>query len=80
MSKTEADDLNLHVQLCAERYEGIQAEFGRLTNRMDKIDVKIAELQKDIMEGSKSLKTTIIGGAVTILGGLLSLALVLLMK
>lgn len=80
MAKSEADDLNLHVALCAERYEGIQAEFGRLTARMDKIEIKVDNIHNDIISGQKSLKSVLITTAGTVVAGLISLVMVILMK
>lgn len=69
----EKTSLEAHVDLCAMRYAQLD---GRLTNLEEKVDA----IQKDILEGQKSMKSTIIGGAITILGGLLSLAVVILSK
>ena len=69
----EKTSLEAHVDLCALRY-------GQLDQRLTSLEDKVDAIQKDILDGQKSLKTTIIGGAVTILGGLLSLAMVLLLK
>lgn len=69
----EKTSLEAHVDLCAMRYAQLD---GRLTSLEEKMD----QVQKDIQEGQKSLKSTIISGAITILGGLLSLALVILSK
>lgn len=73
--RTEYNDLNLHATLCAERYRGITQEFNRVMDRMDKIEGKVDEVKKDVGEGQKSMKTTIIGAAATIVSGLLALAL-----
>lgn len=80
MAKSEADDLNLHVALCAERYEGIQEEFGRLTARMDKIETKVDNIHNDIINGQKSLKSVLIGTAGTVVAGLLSVVIAIIMK
>ena len=71
--KSENEDLNLHVKLCAERYQGIQDRFERLENKVDSI-------QKEILEGSKSLKTVIITSATTIVGSMLAIIITVLMK
>jgi archaellum component FlaC len=76
-AKTEYEDLNLHATLCAERYKGIEREFARVIDRMDKIENDLGEMKKEINEGHKSMKTTLIGSAATLLTGLLSLALVI---
>ena len=69
----EKTSLEAHVDLCALRY-------GQLDQRLTSLEGKMIEVQTAINEGNKSLRSTIIGGAITILGGLLSLALAILMK
>lgn len=69
----EKTSLEAHVDLCAMRY-------AQLDQRLTTLETKVDAVQKDILEGQKSLKSTIIGGAITILGGLLSLTLTILMK
>jgi hypothetical protein len=69
----EKTSLEAHVDLCAMRYAQLDSRLTNLEGKMDQV-------QKDILDGQKSLKTTIIGGAMSILGGLLSLALVILSK
>jgi len=69
----EKTSLEAHVDLCALRY-------GQLDARLTSLEVKMIEVQQSINEGNKSLRSTIISGAITILGGLLSLTLAILMK
>jgi hypothetical protein len=66
----EKTSLEAHVDLCAMRYSQLDARLKSLETKMDAI-------QADILEGQRSMKTTLIGSAATILGGLLSLALVI---
>lgn len=80
MSKDESEDLNLHVKLCSERYAGIQHEFQRLEYRMDKLEGKVDGIQKEIVNGQKSLKTVIISTFGTIAVALLGLLGLLLTK
>lgn len=78
--KTEAEDLNLHVRLCAERYNGIQKEFERVTQRMDKLESKVDGIHKEVLDGNKSLKSVIIGTTGTVVAGILGLILTLWLK
>jgi hypothetical protein len=66
----EKTSLEAHVDLCAMRYRQLDLRLSSLETKMDVI-------QKDIIDGQRSMKTTLIGSAATILGGLLSLALVI---
>jgi hypothetical protein len=69
----EKTSLEAHVDLCAMRYRQLDLRLNILENKMDVI-------QKDILDNAKSMKNTLIGAAVSILTGLMSLALVLLLN
>lgn len=69
----EKQSLEAHVDLCAMRYQ-------QLDLRLKTLEVKMDSMQKEIIDGSKSLKTVIITSATTIVGSLLGVVLTILMK
>ena len=69
----EKTSLEAHVDLCAMRYRQLDLRLNSLENKMDVI-------QADIVDNAKSMKNTLIGAAASILTGMLSLGLVLLLK
>lgn len=69
----ERENLEAHVDLCAERYKHLEL---RLTN----IETKVESLGKSISESNNSMQKVIIGATATIVGGLLSVVVTLLMK
>ena len=69
----EKESLEAHVDLCALRY-------ANLEGRLDKVEEKIDEVHKDIQEGNKSMTKVLIGASGTIVAGLLSTIVVLLMS
>ena len=69
----EKENLEAHVDLCQERYEQLE---GRLT----KIEEKVDHLHRDITEGQKSMTKVLIGTAGTIVAGLLSTIIVILLN
>jgi hypothetical protein len=69
----ERTSLEAHVDLCAMRYANLDARLMSLEGKMDAV-------QKDIIEGQKSLKTSIITATSTIVAALLSIVLTLLTK
>mgnify|MGYP007032675825 CR=1 FL=1 len=69
----EKENLEAHVDLCAQRYEVLE---GRLT----KIENKVEEIHKDITNGQASMTKVLIGTAGTIIAGLLSTVIVILMN
>lgn len=69
----EKQSLEAHVDLCAMRYKQLDL---RLTN----LEVKMDAVQRDIVDGQRSLKTTLITSAATIVSSIVGLIVVLLMK
>ena len=72
-TELEKTNLEAHVDLCQARYEQLE---GRLT----KIEEKVDHIHKDITEGQKSMTKVLIGTAGTVIAGLLSTVLVLVMN
>ena len=69
----ERENLEAHVDLCQQRYENLE---GRLT----KIEEKVDSIHQDVVEGQKSMTKVLIGAAGTIVAGLLSTIIVLVMN
>ena len=75
MSTTELEKQNLeaHVDLCEQRYKNLET-------RLTKIEEKVESIHEDIHSGNKSMVKVIIGATGTIVAGLLSTIVVLLLK
>lgn len=75
MATTELERSNLeaHVDLCAIRYQQLDQ---RLTNLEDKVD----NMRNEILDGQKSLTKVIVGTAGTVVAGVLSVVVTILMK
>ena len=75
MSTTELEKQNLeaHVDLCEQRYNNLEL-------RLSKIEAKVEHVHADITHGNKSMVKVIIGATGTIVAGLLSTIVVLLLK
>jgi hypothetical protein len=69
----EKQNLEAHVDLCAQRYE-------QLDTRLTKIESKFGDLQKLIEAGQNSMIKVVIGTAGTVVTGVLSVLFVLLTK
>jgi len=72
-TKLERENLEAHVDLCAERYR-------QLENRLVNIENKVNELGKSIHANQSSMTKIMIGTAGTIVAGILSTIVVILMK
>jgi len=49
----EKESLEAHVDLCALRYQ-------QMDNRLQKVEDSLIEIRKDVLDGQKSLRKTII--------------------
>ena len=67
----EKTNLEVHVDLCAQRYESLDL-------RLSKIEGKFDELQSSIEKSHNSMIKVIIGTAGTVVAGVLSVLVVLL--
>ena len=69
----EKQNLEAHVDLCAERYKGLH-------DRLSAIETTLQHINEDMKTGQKSHSKTIIATAGTVISGLLSTVVVILMK
>ena len=69
----EKESLEAHVDLCALRYKN-------LDERLTKIESKVDDIHEDITNGNKSMTKVLIGATGTIIAGLLSTIVVLLVS
>lgn len=69
----EKENLESHVELCALRYQSLET---RLTNIENKVNV----LAEKIEESKSSMSKVVIGATATIVAGLLSTIVTILMK
>ena len=69
----EKESLEAHVDLCALRYEQL---YGRLT----KVEQKLDGIADQMAAGQNSLTKVIIGAAGTIVAGLLSTIVVIILQ
>jgi len=72
-TQLERESLEAHVDLCEQRYKNLET-------RLTKIEQKVEDIHEDIQNGNKSMVKVIIGATGTIVAGLLSTIVVLLMK
>lgn len=73
VTNLEKQSLEAHVDLCALRY-------GQLDQRLTNLENKVDSIHEDILEGQKSLTKVIIGTAGTVIAGVVSIVVTILMK
>jgi tetrahydromethanopterin S-methyltransferase subunit G len=69
----ERENLEAHVDLCEQRYKNLEG-------RLDKIEAKVHHIHDDITKGQQSMTKVIIGASRTIVAGLLSTIVVILLN
>ena len=69
----EKENLETHVELCALRY-------SQLESRLSGIESKVGTLAKTIEENQHSMTKVLLGTAGTVVAGVLSTIVVILMK
>lgn len=69
----EKTNLEAHVDLCAERYKGLH-------DRLSAIEQGLQRLNEDFLTSHKSTNKTLIATAGTVVAGLLSTIVVILMR
>ena len=67
----DRENLEAHVDLCEQRYNNLEL-------RLSKIETKVEHIHADITNGNKSMVKVIIGATGTIVAGLLSTIVVIL--
>lgn len=72
-TKLERENLEAHVDLCAQRYQILAA-------RLSTIEAKVENIHSDITKGNQSMSKVLISSAGTIVAGLLGLIATLIIK
>ena len=69
----EKSNLESHVELCALRYQNLET-------RLTTIESKVVSLAEKIQESQSSMSKVVIGATATIIAGLLSTVVTILIK
>ena len=72
-TELERQSLEAHVDLCALRYQ-------QLDQRLSALEEKVDTIHEDVIEGQKSLTKVVIGTAGTVIAGIISVVIAILMK
>ena len=79
-SRLERENLEAHVDLCAERYRVLEEKFNRLESKVDDIAESMNKMvEKQASEKSANTKL-VLGAAATVIMGLLSTVVLLLLN
>lgn len=72
-TELERTSLEAHVDLCAVRYSELDKRLNNLENKVD-------TMHKDIVDGQKGLTKVVIGTAGTVIAGVLSVMVAILIN
>jgi hypothetical protein len=71
-TQSERKNLEAHVDLCAERYD-------RLEQRLEALEMSMQDMKQMIINESQRSTKIVIGSAATVIGGLLSTVVAILL-
>lgn len=60
LNDLEAEDLELHVKICAERYSDLDDRLNTLDNKFDNMALKLEELRVDLVKTFLTATGTVI--------------------
>jgi hypothetical protein len=79
-SRLERENLEAHVDLCAERYRVLEEKLDNLDKKFDRIESAVRELTDKQAQDKASSNKLLIGAAATVIAGLLSTVVLLLLN
>jgi uncharacterized protein YlxW (UPF0749 family) len=79
-SRLERENLEAHVDLCAERYRVLEEKLNRLENKVDNLSNTISVMAEKQVTDKASSNKLVIGAAGTVIAGLLSTVVLLLLN
>ena len=77
-TKIEKENLEAHVELCAERYKNLDEKLQTLDSRLGKLEALIVEIKQAISAVPNESNKTIIGIGTTILGAMVGAIITLI--
>jgi len=79
-SRLERENLEAHVDLCAERYRVLEEKLNRLESKVDSLTDAMAKISEKQTASTLSSNKLVIGAEATVIAGLLSTVVLLLLN
>jgi len=79
-AKIEKENLEAHVELCAERYKALEDKLDNLESRMDKLENHMVDIKNCLTSNERSRNAQIIKYGITIIGVLTAAVIAFLSK
>ena len=72
-TKIEKENLEAHVELCAERYDALETKLDTVEKKVNRLEVVVNEIKELISNNNDSRQKQLIKWGVTIIGSLVIL-------
>lgn len=79
-SRLERENLEAHVDLCAERYRVLEEKLNKLDEKFDRLEQMVRDLAEKQTEDKSASNKLIWGATATVIAGLLSTIVVLVIQ
>jgi tetrahydromethanopterin S-methyltransferase subunit G len=79
-TKIEKQNLEAHVELCAERYNNLESKLDNLEERMDKLEGHMVDIKNSLVSGERIRTGQMIKYGITIIGVLTAAVIAFLSK
>ena len=79
-SRLERENLEAHVDQCSLRFRVLDVKFDRIEEKFERVEKALQEMANKQVTDSKSNNKVLIGAAATVIAGLLSTIVLLLLN
>jgi len=79
-TKIEKQNLEAHVELCAERYNNLESKLDNLEERMDKLEGHMVDIKNSLVSSERYRTGQMIKYGITIIGVLTAAVIAFLSK
>jgi len=79
-TELERTNLEAHVDLCAERYRVLESKVNNIENGLIEVRKEIQTMREDMIKSNANTNRIMLGAAATVVAGILSTLVVLLMS
>lgn len=79
-TELERSNLEAHVDLCAERYRVLESKVNNIENGLNEVRKDIQTMREDMIKSNANTNRIMLGASATVVAGILSTIVVLLMS
>lgn len=79
-TELERTNLEAHVDLCAERYRVLESKVNNIESGLNEVRKDIQTMREDMIKSNANTNRIMLGASATVVAGILSTIVVLLMN